>query len=153
MSSFEPEQFLDAAITQPLVKRPPADAGRPYPATIGEPKTRSWSSEKNGEHREGFAMDVPLEIALPDDVAARVGQAKIILSDGVFLDTTESGALDMAPGRNRGLRTYYEAVGLNKPGTTPRMLQGRMVQVILRHETGRDGSGDLFERVQSVGKA
>ena len=152
-SAFEPEQFLDAAITQPLVKRPPADAGRPYPATIGEGKIRPWQSEKGGELRSGFAMDVPLEILLPDDVAARVGQPKIVLNDSLFLDTTVGGGLDMAPRRNRGLRTYYDATGLNKPGSTPRMLQGHMITVVLKHEMAKDGSGDLYERVASIARA
>ena len=153
MSTFDPEQFLDAAITQPLTKRPPADAGRPYTATIGECKIRPWSSDKGGEHREGLAMDIPLSVQLPEEVAARVGQPTIVLNDSAFLDTSPSGGLDMAPGRNRGLRNYYDATGLNKPGTSPRMLQGRLIQVILKHDVAKDGSGDLYERVASVAKA
>lgn len=151
MSSFEPEAFLDAALTQPLTKRPPADAGRPYSATIGEGKIRPWSSEAKGT--SGYAMDIPLEILLPTDVAASVGQPKITVNDSVFLDVTANGGLDMAPGRNRGLRNYYEACGINQPGSTPRMLQGRMIQVVLKHDMAKDGSGDRYERVASIAKA
>lgn len=152
-SNFNPEQFLGAALTAPLVKRPPADAGRPYSATVQMPKIRSWSSDKNGEHKEGFAADVGLEIQLPPEVATRVGQPKITLNDSLFLDTTASGGLDMAPGRNRGLRRYYDATGLNKPGTTMNHLAGQLVKVVLKHEVAKDGSGDIYERIDGITKA
>ena len=153
-SSFNPEQFLNAALTAPLTKRPPAPAGRLFDATIGMPKFRSGISSKDPSNpREWFAMDIPLEIELPSDVAGTVGQAKITLTDSVFLDTVSGGGLDMAPGRNRGLRRYYDATGLNKPGTTPSHLPGNRVKVILKHEVAKDGSGDLYERVDGISKA
>lgn len=153
MSNFDPEQFLGAALDAPLSKRPPADAGRPYDATIQTPKIRPWSSEKGGVARSGYAADIPLEINLPPDVAGRVGQPSIILSDSVFLDTTDGGGLDMSPGKNRGLRRYYEATDLNKPGTTMGHLAGRMVKVVLKHDVAKDGSGDLYERIDSIAKS
>lgn len=152
-STFSPEQFLGAALTEPLTKRPPAPAGRPYSATIQLPKIRPWSSDKGGVQRAGFAADIGLEIQLPPDVAATVGQEKITLSDSVFLDTTDSGGLDMAPGRNRGLRRYYDATGLNKPGTTMGHLAGQLVKVVLSHDIAKDGSGDIYERVAGIAKA
>lgn len=154
-SSFSPEQFLGAALTQPLTKRPPAPAGRPFDATIGSPKFRSGVSEKDPANpRSWVAMDIPLEIELPADVATTVGQAKITLTDSVFLDTGADGkSLDMAPGRNRGLRRYYDATGLNKPGTTPGHLPGNRVKVVLSHDVAKDGSGDIYERVAGIAKA
>ena len=151
-SSFVPEQFLSAALTAPLTKRPPADAGRPYDAVIQTPKIRAWSSEKGGQQRSGFAADIGLEIALPPEIATRVGQPKITLNDSVFLDTTPGGGLDMAPGRNRGLRRYYEATGLNKPGTTMGHLAGQFIKVVLKHVVADDGSGDVYERVDGIAK-
>ena len=59
----------------------------------------------------------------------------------------------MAPGRNRGLRRYYDATGINKPGTTPRMLAGRLVKVVLNHDVAKDGSGDIYERINGIAKA
>lgn len=152
MSDFAPEVFLGAAITAPLVKRPPADPGRPYDAVVQAPKIRPWSSEKNGVSKSGFAADIALEIQLPPDQASKVGQEKITLTDSVFLDTIGQ-ALDMAPGRNRGLRRYYDATGLNKPGTTLNMLAGRMVKVVLTHEVAKDGSGDIYERIGGIAKS
>ena len=75
------------------------------------------------------------------------------MKDRVFLDTRDSGGLDMAPGRNRGLRRYYDATGLNKPGTTMNHLAGQMVKVVLSHDVAKDGSGDLYERIAGIAKA
>lgn len=151
-SSFNPEQFLGAALNAPLTKRPPADAGRPYDATIkDQPKIRPWHSEAKGT--SGFAADIALDITLPPDVAAKCGQSNITLTDSVFLDTTPAGGLDMAPGKNRGLRRYYDATGLNKPGTTMNHLPGQRVKVVLKHDVAKDGSGDIYERVDGIAKA
>lgn len=154
MSEFNPEQFLGAALSAPLTKRPPAGAGRPFEATIQTLKFRSGVSERDPANpRQWFAADIPLEIELPEDEAKRVGQAKITITDSIFLDTTPTGGLDMAPGRNRGLRRYYDATGLNKPGTTMNHLPGQRVKVLLKHDVAKDGSGDLYERVDTITKA
>lgn len=150
-SSFNPEQFLGAALSAPLTKRPPAPAGQPFSAIIQMPRIRPWTSEAKGT--SGFAADIPLEIQLPDAAAATLGQPKITLTDSVFLDTTPTGGLDMAPGKNRGLRRYYDATGLNKPGTTMQHLAGQMIKCVLKHDVAKDGSGDLYERVDSISKA
>ena len=152
-STFNPEQFLGSALNAPLTKRPPMAAGRPFDATIGAIKVRSGTSTgKDGQPRDWVAFDFPLEIEVPADLQAQVGQPKITLTDSVFVDTTPGGGLDMAPGRNRGLRRYYDATGLNKAGTTPNHLPGNRVKVILKHEPARDGSGDLYERVETITK-
>lgn len=155
MSSFDPNQFLGSALTQPLTKRPPLAAGVPYSAVIQPLKVRSgtFNDKQTGEPREWVAFDLPLEIEVPADQQAKIGQPKITLTDSVFIDSTPSGGLDMAPGRNRGLRRYYDATGLNKPGTTPNHLPGNALKVILKHDVAKDGSGDLYERVESIQKA
>lgn len=153
-STFNPEAFLGAALNAPLTKRPPLAAGVPYSATIGAVKTRSGTStdKQTGAPRPWVALDIPLEIEVPADQVAKIGQPKITLTDSVFLDITPTGGMDFAPGRNRGLRKYYDATGLNRPGTTPNHLPGQMVKVVLKHDVARDGSGDLYERVDSLVK-
>jgi hypothetical protein len=154
MSSFDPNAFLGSALDKPLVKRPLLAAGIPYSAIIQPLKVRSGTTTgKDGQPRDWVAFDIPMEIEVPADQQATVGQPKITLSDSVFIDSTPSGGLDMAPGRNRGLRRYYDATGLNKPGTTPNHLPGNLIKVILKHEVAKDGSGDLYERVDSIQKA
>ena len=154
MSSFDAEQFLGAALTQPLTKRPPMAAGIPYSAVIQPLKVRSgqFTDKKTGEQREWTAFDIPLELEVPADQQAKVGQPKITLTDSVFVDITPTGGLDMAPGRNRALRRYYDATGLNKAGTTPNHLPGNAVKAILKHDVAKDGSGDLYERVDQIQK-
>ena len=155
MSSFDPNQFLEAALDKPLTKRPPLAAGIPYSAVIQAPKVRNGSfvDKTTGQPREWVAFDFPLEIEVPADQQATVGQPKVTLNDSVFIDVTSSGSLDMAPGRNRGLRRYYDATGLNKPGSTPNHLAGQMIKATIKHEVAKDSSGDLYERVDSIQKA
>lgn len=154
MSSFDPNAFLGAALDKPLTKRPPLQAGIPYSAVIGTLKVRNGTSTgKDGSPRDWVAFDIPLELDVPTDQQAKVGQPKVTLTDSAFVDTTPSGGLDMAPGRNRKLRLYYDATGLNKPGTTPNHLSGQMVKVIVNHEVAKDGSGDIYERPGAVQKA
>lgn len=147
-SIFDPQQMLDAAITDQLKRRPPVTPNV-YSAIIGEPKIRPWQG-KADPSKSGLAIDIPLELQLPDSEAARVGQTKVVITGGGFLDVVDGGGLDMAPGRNRVLRTYYDACGLNKPGTTPRMLQGRMIKVQVGH---RLYEGEPVEEVSGIAKA
>ena len=148
MSTFDPQAFLDAVMDQPLTKRPPINPGS-YPAITGEPKTRNWQS-KDGS-KSGVALDVPLEISLPADEAARVGQPSVIVTDSVMLDLTEQGALDTAPGKNRKLRNYREALNLNNPGDkfSFRMLQGRPIKVAVKHDAV---DGEVYERIGAVAR-
>lgn len=149
MSNFDPQSFLDATMSEPLTKRPPINPGS-YSATIGEPKSRNWQSRDGS--KSGVALDVPLEIVLDGAEATRVGQPSVIVSDSVMLDLTESGTIDIGPGKNRKLRNYREATNLNNPGDTfsPRMLQGRTVKVAVKHDVV---DGEVYERIGAVAKA
>lgn len=144
---FDPTQFLDAAIGGELKKRPLVTPAV-YTAIIQEPKIRTWQGRKDPT-KSGFAIDIPLQLQLPDTEVMRVGQPTITLTDGGFLDTTDAGGIDMAPGKNRVLRLYYDACGINKPGTTPRMLQGRTVRVLVQHGVYE---GEPVEEVKSLAK-
>ena len=148
MSMFDPAQFLDASITDALKKRPPVDPGV-YSGIIQEPKIRQWQG-KADPSKSGYAIDIPIQLQLPPDQATKVGQPTVTVTGGGFLDTTDAGGLDMSPGRNRVLRTYYEACSINKPGSTPRMLQGRNVKVQIAHDVYE---GEPVEKVSSVAKA
>ena len=152
MSQFDPEAFLDSTMDQPLTKRPPIMPGS-YSAEIGEPKMREWAS-KDGT-KSGLALDVPLTLQLTPEEAERVGQPSVGVTDSLFLDIGSDGkSLDVAPGKNRRLRAYREATGLNNPGDkfSVRMLQGRQVKVAVKHEPAKD-SDDIYERVGAVAKA
>ena len=153
MSQFDPEAFLQSTLTEPLTKRPPINPGS-YSAMIGEPKAKQWSKQDpdSGEVRSGVVLNVPLTIDLPADEAGRVGQPKVTVTDSVFLDMKDDGlSLDSAPGKNRQLRAYREALNLNNPGDkfSYAMMQGRPIKVAVKHDAK---SGEVYERIGAVAR-
>src|SRR6267378_449363 len=111
-SQFDPSLFLDATITEPSIKRPPLPAGKDYVGTIGEPKPRNWTG-KQDPSKSGVAIDYTIEIdlnAYPNEKALLGGLDKVTLQDSIMLDTTSSGSIDNAPGKNGKLRKVREAL-------------------------------------------
>ena len=151
MSHFDPSAFLDATITEPSTKRSPLPAGRDFVGIIGEVKARNWQG-KADPTKSGVVMDIPLEIDLSAYPDVQIGATKVTLTDGIMLDTTESGMIDTSPGKNGKLRRYREALGMNKAGEpfSFRAMQGRVVKVKISHRTYE---GDIFDQVDSVAKA
>jgi len=153
ISNFDPSAFLDATTTEVNSKRNPIPAGTDVVAIIGEPKARTWTG-KADPSKSGIVVDVPLEIDLSayPELAAHVGLSKVTLTDGLMLDTTESGGIDNSPGKNGKLRRYREALGLNEAGQpfSFRMMQGRMIKVKVKHRTYE---GEIYDEVDSVAKA
>ena len=157
-SQFDPQQFLDVQLTEPSVKRPPIPVGE-YPAIIGEVKSRAWQG-KADPTKSGIAFDVPLTVELPPSVAAVMGQPNVVIGDSIMLDLTPNGAIDNAPGKNRKLRAYREALDMNKAGDSfsARAMQGRVVKVMVSHDIN-DGkkdpmrAGEIYERIQAIARA
>jgi hypothetical protein len=148
---FDPALYLDSTISEPTVRRPPAAAGVDYPFLVKDVKVRTWQ-RKDDPSKSGIALDVQLEISLTPDEARRVGQEKIILTDGFILELTEGGTIDNSPGRNRRVRQYREAFDMNKPGDTwsPRRMIGRGGVCQLTHEVYQ---GDIQERIGALREA
>lgn len=150
MSSFDPNAFLDATITEPTVKRNPLPAGQDFVGTVGAVKMRTWQG-KADPTKSGIVADVPIVIdlsAYPDQKST----AKVTLTDGVMLDLTDGGMIDNGPGKNGKLRRYREALDMNKPGDafSFRAMEGRLIKVKISHRTYE---GDIFDQVDSVAKA
>jgi len=154
MSQFDASTFLDFTTTEESVKRPPIPVGD-YTAVIGDLTTREWVSPKDPT-KSGIAIDVPLTIDLPADVAEASGlrEPTLTVKDSIMLDLTPQGAIDMAPGKNGKLRKYREATDNNKPGQpfNIRMLGGQVITVKIGHREYPEGSGDYFENPVSVAK-
>jgi len=155
-SSFDPNVFLDAQVTEVNEKRPPLPAENPstedglYLAMIGEIKTATGTIEKGERSGQPWvSMLVPLRIQVPSEVQSLGINPELTLTDRVFLDLTPQGALDNSKGKNRQQRVYREACDLNKPGEpfAWRMLQGRTVKVKLTHELY---DGAIQERISGV---
>lgn len=152
MANFDPMQFVDMEITAPLERRPPLPV-QDYVAIIGEVTCVPWQS-KTDTSKSGLRYVVPLSLQVPPDVkqSLNLSTDTVKLTDSIMLDLTEQGTIDLAPGRNNGLRKYREALGMNKPGEpfSARRMQGQPILVKLEHEMYQ---GEVQERVGGVAKA
>lgn len=157
-SAFDPAAFLDATTTEAATRRPPlpienpASADNLYTAIIGEPKIRAWTG-KVDPSKSGFACDIPISIEVPAELQEKLKlQPQVILTGGGFIDTTPQGAMDWAPGKNRVMRQYRDATGLNVPGQpfNMRMLQGKVVKVRVSQEMYE---GDMLDKIAGVFKS
>ncbi len=151
-SMFSPESFLDAQITEASVRRPPLTAGIDVIGLIKDVKARAWTG-KDDPSKSGIAMDVTIEVDLNGYPAekARLGIDKVVLFDSIMLNLTDSGAIDMAPGKNGRLRQYREALGMNTPGEvfSFRNMPGRPIRAKIKHDTWQ---GEINDKVDSVAK-
>lgn len=150
---FDPNQFLDAVMDQPLERRDPLPVGD-YTAVIGEIKASRWTSDKpDAKKASGIRFEIPLVIDIPPEIVERLGydSATFTVKDSVMVDTTDNGAMDFGKGKNNQLRAYREALDMNKSGDNfiPRAMQGRVVLVQLKHELYNNA---LLEKVAKVAR-
>lgn len=151
VSSFNPEAFLSAVLTEPTEKRIPLPIGD-YIAQIGEVKPRTWTG-KADPTKSGVAMDIPLFVDVPPEIAQQINSTGNVatLRDSLMLDLTDAGTLDNSPGRNRRLRNYREALDMNKPGDafSFKAMEGKLIRIKISHELY---DGAPVERIESVTK-
>ena len=159
MSMFDPNAFLDLAITEAFERRPALPV-RDYPTLIQEVTARQWTSKDkyndNGTLKSGVAYDLTLVVQVPLDIKEQIGLKTdtLTIKDSVMVDLNANGGLDTSPGANRQLRNYREALDMNKPGQAfrAREMAGRMVLLRIKHEEYPIGSGNLQEKPASVAK-
>ena len=146
---FNPDQFLDMQVTEANdTKTIPVPVGE-YVAVAEEVKCRQWQS-KQDPSKSGLTLDITWSV---DDAAVKelLGRDKVTVRQGIMLDLTDSGGLDMGKGRNVGLGRLREAVGLNTPGQpfSFSMLVGRVAKVSVSHRI--DGE-NIYAEVKGVTK-
>ena len=146
---FNPDQFLDMQIEgQNDTKIIPVPAGE-YTAMIEEVKVRQWQS-KADPAKSGLTLDVQWSI---DDASVKelLGRDKVTVKQGIMLDLTDAGGLDMGKGRNVGLGRLREALDLNQPGRpfSFTMLTGRVARVSVTHRIADD---NIFAEVKQVAR-
>ena len=160
LSSFDPAAFLDATTTEALVRRPPLPVGD-YVGTVGEPKSRSWTSQKpDAKVKAGIAIDLPIKIELaavrhtlsPEAQKTFEGVEFVTITAGVMLDLNEAKAIDWSVGKNGALRRWREALSLNNPGETfsIRQMQCLQVRVRIKH---RIYDFHTYDEIDSVATA
>lgn len=137
-SAFDLDAFMSATVTDANdTKITPVPEGE-YMAVIS--KTALKQIEK-GTMAGRLVLDVTYEI---DDQAARdaTGMDKPTVRQGIFLDTTEHGTLEVGKGKNVTLGKLREAVGLNVPGKpfAFSMLFGLPVRILVKHRQAEDGT-------------
>ena len=158
-SNFDPNAFLDMPVDVVFERRPPLPV-KDYQARISDVVARQWQSKDkynaDGTPKSGIAYDVTLILSIPLDVKDQLGLKidELTLKDSIMLDMNEQGGLDSAPGANRQLRTYREALDMNKPGVVfrARDMVGRMLLVRIKHEEYPLGSGNMQEKPAAVSK-
>lgn len=146
---FNPEQFLDMQVTESNdTKAIPVPVGE-YTAVIGEVKCRQWQSKKDPS-QSGLTLNITWDV---DDQAVKelLGRDKVTVRQGIMLDLTDSGGLDMGKGRNIGLGRLREATNLNTPGQpfAFSMLSGRVAKVNVSHRIDGD---NIYAEVKGVAK-
>lgn len=144
---FDPQSYLDAETTETAERRPPLPVGD-YQAITGEISTKPWSNDKG---QSGMQCIIPVTIQIPPAVVEELNLRKdtMVFTDRVFLDLTEQGAIDWAPGQNRRLRQYRIALDMNKKGEafSLRKLGGRSIRVRIVHELYKN---EVQERLDAV---
>lgn len=146
---FNPEQFLDMQVTESNdTKTIPVPVGE-YIAVVEDVKCRQWQS-KNDPSKSGLTLDLTWSV---DDAAVKelLGRDKVTVRQGIMLDLTDAGGLDMGKGRNIGLGRLREALGLNAPGQpfSFSMVAGRVAKVSVSHRI--DGE-NIYAEVKGVAK-
>jgi hypothetical protein len=146
MSQFDPQAFLDTQTNESNDTRViPCPVGE-WAADIDSVDVKSAVSQKTGEPWTKLNVKWKITNTEANTIADR---DPIFVTQGVMLEITEAGGLDMGKGKNVQLGRLREAVGLNSPGApfSFRMLIGRSAKVKVDH---REYEGNMFDEVKGV---
>lgn len=147
---FDPNQFLDMQVTESNdTKVIPVPVGE-FLATVDDVKVRPWQS-KTDSSKAGLALDIVWSVQ-DQQVLSDLGREKVTVKQGIMLDLTDAGGLDMGKGKNVSMGRLREACDLNQPGKpfAFSMLMGRMAKIKVEH---RIVGEDIFADVKGVAKA
>lgn len=148
---FNPETFLATPVSGAnSTEYVPVPTGE-YFAYIEEVKARPWQSKDQSQ--AGMALDVLWVIDSPE-VAALLNRDTVKCKQGLMLDFTDAGALDMGKGRNVDLGRLREAVGQNDPSQpwSPQMLVGKQAKVKVSHRADKDDPKKMYAEIREVAK-
>lgn len=150
---FDVQAFTDQAINEAnstsVVPVPVGD----YTAIADKFEIRQWVN-KEDPTKSGLALDVHWAI---DDQAVKdlLGRDKVTVKQGIMLDLTEEGGLDMGKGKNVGLGKLRAALGLNNPGQSFSFNQipGQIAKIKIGHTPNPKDAESPFVNVVMVAKA
>jgi len=147
---FDASSFLDMTIEgENSTVAIPAPAGE-FPAMVDKVDLRQWT-KKDDPSVSGLTLEVFWAIE-DQGVKDLLGRDKVLVKQGIMLDITESGGLDMGKGRNVGLGRLRAALNLNDPSRafSFQQLPGQMGKVTVTHRVDKDDSEKVYPEVKSV---
>lgn len=150
---FDPLAFLQQTTSeQGSIISVPIPVGE-YVAVVEKVDARPWQG-KADPTKSGIAIDLVYNI---DDAKVKetLGRPKVTITQGIMVDLTEQGQLNMGKGFNIALNRVREATGLNVAGSpfAPSMFQGKVVKVTVGHRPSdrpQDPPGTVFSEVVGV---
>ena len=148
---FDPNSFFEQVITEVgSTEAVPIPAGE-YLATIDKKEVTTWQ-KKDDPSVSGLKLKITWSL---EDQAVRdlLGRDKVVVSQDIMLDITETGGLDMGKGRNVELNRLRAAVDLNVSGFSFHQLDGRMARVTVKQEQDKNDPQKFYARVKAVGHA
>ena len=148
---FDPNSFFEQVITEiGSTEVVPIPAGE-YLATIDKKEVTTWQ-KKDDPSVSGLKLKITWSL---EDQAVRdlLGRDKVVVSQDIMLDITETGSLDMGKGRNVELNRLRAAVDLNVSGFSFHQLDGRMARVTVKQDQDKNDPQKFYARVKAVGHA
>lgn len=152
MSTFDPNTFLEMTVEDSnSTVMIPVPAGE-FTGIIDKIDCRSWTSKKDPS-KSGMTLDITWTV---DDANVKelLGRDKVTVRQGIMLDLTDAGGLDMGKGKNVSLGRLREAVDLNQAGQpfSFKMLPGRMAKIVVSHRPNDQNPEQIFAEVNAVAK-
>ena len=143
---FDENAFLESSVSSSNDTRiVPIPQGE-YHGIIEKVARRQWQSKDGSQ--TGIALDVFWSIE-DQGVKEYLGRKEVTCKQGIMLDTTPQGLLDMSKGKNIGLGRLREAVGKNEEGQhfSFAMLPGMSAKVAVSHRIVGD---EVYSEVKGV---
>lgn len=149
---FDPNAFLEMTVEESnSTVSIPVPAGE-FVGIVDKVDVRTWTSKKDPS-KSGMTLDVLWAV---DDSAVKelLGREKVTVKQGIMLDLTDAGGLDMGKGKNVGLGRLREALDLNEPGKPFgfKMLPGRVGKIVVEHRSDPDKPDVIYAEVKAVAK-
>ena len=146
--SFDAQSFLDATVSSANDTRIiPVPVGE-YMGIVEKVSPRQWQS-KDGT-QSGIALDI-LWLVEDAGVKQALGRDTVTVKQGIMLDLTPGGGLDLSAGKNVGLGRLREAVGKNVEGQAFAfsMLPGLSAKISVSHRVSGE---ETYAEVKAVAK-
>ncbi len=149
---FDPDSFMNMTVEESnSTSSTPCPPGE-FIGIVKEIKARQWK-KKDDPSVVGMALDILWSV---DDANVKqlLERDEVVVKQGVMLDVTDAGGLDMGKGKNVGLGRLREALNLNEKGqpfSFP-MMVGRPAKIVVSHRPDNNDTSIVYAEVKAVAK-